>query len=153
MFFVKPPSWKAGHDKHWNSSFMKERGGEHFEDSDRFTRSSAHTLTHIHTHAKVMIMQNTHKHTHRVSDAATVTTCNMNLSTHRWICKVREKAVWVKTSCDNLSLHFRYAPVHLVLWMEKQLRYCILEMEIKRWVKRQSDQWILGCCLTSQALD
>lgn len=153
MFFVKPPSWEAGHDKHRNSSFIKERGAAStLKVSDRFTSGSAHTLAHIHTHAKVMIMQNTHKHTHRVSDEATVTTCNMNLSTHRWICKGREKTVCVKTSCDNLSLHLRCA-AHLVLWMEKQLKYCILEMEIKRWVKRQSDQWILGCCLTSQALD
>ncbi len=79
-----------------------------------------HTLTHRHTHAKVMIIQNTHKHTHGVSDAATVTTRNMNLSTHRWICKSREKAVSVKNSCDNLSLHL-WCAAHLVFWIEKKI--------------------------------
>lgn len=49
-FFMKPLSWKAGHDKHRNSSFIKERGSKCFEVSDRFTRSCVRAQTHTHTH-------------------------------------------------------------------------------------------------------
>lgn len=87
--------------------------------SDRFTRSSAHTRSHTHTCKGYDNAKNTRKHTHGMSDAVTVTTCNMNLSTHRWICNSREKA-------RPAVITFHFTSDVLLIWrsgFRKQLRY------------------------------